>query len=153
MLYISKRPVSERSLRAYSGRFLSPADLVLRLRGLGLEKVGQALRDVQLSEDAGAGAVLVSGLSSSVDRVLSYLSAVDLVPRQVLLSVVVAEVQDDDSRRLGVAWSKISDPSVSFGVPSLGVASGLKIGIDAGGRILASVQALASSGRIRVMEA
>ena len=113
--------------------------------------------------DETTNAILTRCTGTDYKKVEKIIGKLDIYPKQVLIEVIIAEVQLDDTTKLGVEWQALFDftddvtGSVSLdsglGVISSGstnIASGLAIGLG-GNRLLGALKAFAEDNRVQIL--
>ncbi len=110
--------------------------------------------DIILNEPMNA--VIVRGSASEWVSILETLKTLDVYPRQILLEVLIAEVQLDESLRLGVDWTyfgqhKDVSHDVSLITSAAGISSGLKYVVQKTDTLTAAVRALANDGKVSIL--
>jgi len=125
---------------------------------------GSLTGPVSFVVDETTNTIIIKANGSDYKRIKELIDKLDIYPKQVLIEVVIAEVNLDDSTKLGVEWNKIFDLSdgntASIGTDSgLGVvntaatpliSSGLSV-IVAGERLTAALKAFAQDNRVHIL--
>lgn len=87
-----------------------------------------------------------------VERVLDRL---DVLPRQVLIEVMIAEISLDAKNELGVEWSYAKDVGVGNGLLSATIGTkeyaGLSLAVGIGNQVKASLTALATDNKVNIL--
>lgn len=114
--------------------------------------------------DETTNTIITKANDADYKRIKELIDKLDIYPKQVLIEVVIAEVNLDDSTKLGVEWNKIFDlgngNTAAVGIDSgLGVVnavdnpligSGLSV-IVAGDRLTAALKAFAQDNRVHIL--
>lgn len=85
--------------------------------------------------------VLMRGSKEKIEKALSYLSAVDVEPKQVALQLHVMDLSKEDAERIGIDWGLLTSAGLNFGRINQGV------GDSAGSGGTASSNAMLPSGK------
>jgi general secretion pathway protein D len=107
--------------------------------------------------DEPLNALIIRGSASEFAAILDTLRTIDVYPRQVLLEVLIAEVQLDDSLKLGIDWNYVTSQSggylhsVSLATSAAKITSGLKYVVDKTDRLTAALRSLANDGKVSVL--
>ena len=115
-------------------------------------KTGVKNEDLTLVVDERANAIIFHTSGSSYQSLLPLIKKLDVLPRQVMLDITIAEVTLTDEFKYGVEWAiNNGDVSIStlgaFGVDTIG---GLKIGVEGvDGEVNASFNE--SNGLVKVL--
>jgi len=110
--------------------------------------------DILLDEPMNA--LVIRGSASEYAAILDTLSTIDVYPRQVLLEVLIAEVQLDDSLKLGIDWNYMKQSGefrheVGLTTPAAALTSGLRYVVDKTDRLTAALRSLANDGKVSVL--
>jgi len=106
--------------------------------------------------DEPLNALIIRGSASEYAAILDTLRTIDVYPRQVLLEVLIAEVQLDDTLRLGIDWTYVKQAGefghdVSLVTSAAGITSGLKYVVEKTNRLTAAFRSLANDGKVSVL--
>ena len=122
------------------------------------------LRDtIKITSDTVRNSLIIEAIPSDYRIVGDILKRLDVLPRQVLIEVTVAEISLDDSNELGIEWSYTqgtTSPSINPGGSEAGKSFasalstadvGLQYMIGRTDRWIASLSALASDNKVNVL--
>ena len=99
------------NLHAVFLRFLKAEDVVKELEPiLALKGEKAPPPDISISANKENNAILVRALPREVQRVRELVQQLDLMPQQVMVEVLIAEVGFDKKLDLGVEWSTVDLP-------------------------------------------
>ena len=106
--------------------------------------------------DEPLNALIIRGSASEYAAILDTLRTIDVYPRQVLLEVLIAEVQLDDSLKLGIDWTYIKQAgdykhTASMVTSAAAFTSGMKYVVDKADRLTAALRTLANDGKVSVL--
>jgi len=141
------------------------------------EKSGQPQKDrsttissklagpVNFVVDETTNAILIRCHAQDYQKIRSVIQKLDIYPKQVLIEVMIAEVQLDESNKLGIEWEYIMDPSDDI-TSNLSIDSGLGVISDGGAsqigsgltylvsktdRFTAALKAFADKNQVRIL--
>lgn len=118
---------------------------------------------MRITPDTVRNALIIEAAPKDYRMIADILEKIDVLPRQVLIRVVVAEITLNVENKLGVEWSYVRgnggtpDTSVlkgaigSPGVTDFAAFSGLKFMIGEDNRWGATLSALASDGKVNIL--
>ncbi len=119
---------------------------------------GELSGEVNFQVDKITNSILTRCNRRDYETVLSVIEKLDLYPKQVLIEMVIAEVQLDDSTKLGVEWSYLMDMgSDATGEISLNtnlsdnIKSGLSYLVKNTDRLTARLKALADDNQVQIL--
>ena len=119
---------------------------------------GELSGPVTFQVDMITNSILTRCNRSDYDTILSVIEKLDLYPKQVLIEMVIAEVQLNDSTKLGVEWSYLmdvgSDAKGQVGLnTNLGdnISSGLSYLVENTNRLTARLKALAEDNQVQIL--
>ena len=127
--------------------------------GSGSSAVSGTLREkVNITPDSIRNALIIEATQSDYRIVENILSKLDVLPRQVLIEMTIAEISLDDSTKLGVEWNYNEGkggPSTSLisGAITAGADGGLNLifGESIGNRWSAALSALATNSKANIL--
>lgn len=115
---------------------------------------------VKIVADAATNSLLIRSTARDYRQLLTTISQLDVVPLQVMVNAVIAQITLNDETRFGVDWSRIAnnaelDPistatSTSF-VPNLGGLMFSKGFLDGSARVEATLDAIAVNNDVRLL--
>jgi general secretion pathway protein D len=108
---------------------------------------------IKITADETRNALIIEATPRDYRVVLKVLERIDVLPRQVLIEVTVAEITLDKSLELGVEWSFVDAPT-GMGTELLSAstgASGLRFAIGQSERWVAALHALATQGKVKIL--
>lgn len=110
---------------------------------------------IKITTDINRNALIIEAMPSDYRIVSGILKMLDILPRQVLIEVTIADIGLDESDSLGVEWSYKAgngSPGTSLLEASAG-ASGMKFVIGEAKRWNATLSALASNNKAKILSA
>ncbi len=131
----------------------SPAVQASSAGGRELGIYGTLSGEIHIVPDETRNALIIEALPRDYHLIRSILDQIDILPRQVLIEVTIAEIALDEAMDLGVEWQYIKgpgSPSTSLLSASMG-ASGLKFVVGDLGRWSATLSALASKNKVDIL--
>lgn len=115
---------------------------------------------VRIVADEATNSLLIRSTARDYRQLLSTINQLDVVPLQVMVNAVIAQITLNDDTRFGVDWSRIAaqanaDPistttETGF-TPDLGGLMFTKGFLDGSARVEATLQAIASNNRVRLL--
>jgi general secretion pathway protein D len=143
------------SMRVVYLHYLKAAELLPVLRGMEPTEDKKLSRPVAIEASESANALIISAPPDRLEAMLAVVEKLDIRRAQVLVEAIIAEVDDDVSRTLGIEWksafdgdgveaiSRFSDGEVQVpDSPLSDVARGLTLGYFRNGSLRGLVQAL-----------
>ncbi|MFO7803303.1 MAG: type II secretion system secretin GspD [Desulfovermiculus sp.] len=119
---------------------------------------GELSGAVTFQVDMITNSILTRCNRSDYDTILSVIEKLDLYPKQVLIEMVIAEVQLNDSTKLGVEWNYLMDVgSDATGEVDLNtnlaenISSGLSYVVENTNRLTARLKALAEDNQVQIL--
>jgi general secretion pathway protein D len=109
--------------------------------------------EIKVTADAIRNALIIEAVPSDYRIIENILNRLDVLPRQVLIEVVIAEISLDESTELGVEWSYLKgsgDLSTSLLSASMG-SSGLQYLIGQTDRWTHALSTLASENKVNIL--
>lgn len=115
---------------------------------------------VKIVADEATNSLLIRGTAREYRQLLTIISQLDVVPLQVMISAVIAQVTLTDDTRFGVDWSRIADQPVinpistdtsTVFVPPLGGLLFTKTFLDGAARVEATLEAIAVNNEVRLL--
>lgn len=125
-------------------------------RATETEGSGTLRGEMRITPDPVRNALIIEALPSDYRIIQGILERLDVLPRQVLIEVIIAEVSLDGTDELGVEWTyqKGSGGSISASLLDLRAGSaGLQYTIGETGRWDAKFSALTSQNKVNVLSA
>lgn len=151
-----KTPVSGRNPLSRSIPADAPAEPAGAPPAAGVEvAVGSSsLRgEVVITADEYRNSLIIEATPADYQMVKNLLAQLDVLPRQVLIEVTIAEITLDDKSELGVEWSYVKgDASMSTSLLSANLGKGgLQYNIGSPDRWNATMSALASKNKVNIL--
>jgi len=109
--------------------------------------------EIKVTADTIRNALIIEAVPSDYRIVENILNRLDVLPRQVLIEVVIAEITLDDSTELGVEWSYVKGPgnlSTSLLNASMG-STGLQYLIGQTDRWTHALSTLATENKVNIL--
>ncbi|MBM88406.1 MAG: type II secretion system protein GspD [Gammaproteobacteria bacterium] len=115
---------------------------------------------LQIVADEATNSLLIRSTARDYRQLLTTISQLDVVPLQVMVNAVIAQITLTDDTRFGVDWSRIAndavlDPISTSGVtdfaPNLGGLMFSKGFIDGSARVEATLEAIAQNNEVRLL--
>ncbi len=115
---------------------------------------------VKIVADEATNSLLIRGTAREYRQLLTIISQLDVVPLQVMINAVIAQITLTDSTRFGVDWSRIADQPITnpisteastVFVPALGGLLFNKTFIDGAARVEATLEAIAVNNEVRLL--
>lgn len=133
-----------------------PAPKPVTTKTTGTDYGAGTLRgDIRITQDEIRNALIIEAIPSDYHIVEKVLSRLDILPRQVLISVSVVEVQLDDDMEMGVEWSWTKINNMDKETPSFWSAStgsdGLSYAIGQLDKWNATLTALAQKKKVNIL--
>jgi general secretion pathway protein D len=120
--------------------------------------IGELSGPVVFQYDETTNSILTKCNARDYEKIHSVIKKLDLYPKQVLIEMVIAEVQLNDSTKLGVEWSYLMDVgSDAQGTIDLNtnladnIGSGLSYLIENTNRLTARLKALAEDNQVQIL--
>ncbi len=115
---------------------------------------------VKIVADEATNSLLIRSTARDYRQLLTTISQLDVVPLQVMVNAVIAQITLNDETRFGVDWSRIADnaalapistsTSTNF-VPNLGGLMFSKGFLDGSARVEATLDAIAVNNEVRLL--
>ena len=115
---------------------------------------------VKIVADESTNSLLIRSTARDYRQLLTTISQLDVVPLQVMVNAVIAQITLNDENRFGVDWSRIAnnaamDPistaSMTDFVPNLGGLMFSKGFLDGSARVEATLEAIAVNNDVRLL--
>jgi general secretion pathway protein D len=109
--------------------------------------------EINITADEIRNALIIEAIPADYRVIENILRQIDVLPRQVLIEVTIAEVSLDESTELGIAWTYLKGPgslSTSLLKASLG-SSGFKYTIGMTDRWTSALAFLASKDKVNIL--
>lgn len=138
--YARKLPQSQNGRESKGAKVLEPFTGTLR-------------SEVRITADEVRNALIIQAIPSDYRVIEGILNKIDVLPRQVLIEVTIAEITLDSAHQLGIEWNYVKgrgSPGTSLLSASAGV-SGLQYVIGQTDRWTAALTALASEDKVDVL--
>jgi general secretion pathway protein D len=154
----AKEPIDRRILNPFDSQARAQAQAaVSAARGGGVAQGSGTLRGtLKITPDAIRNALIIEAIPSDYQIVEDILDQLDVLPRQVLIEVVIAEVSFDAKDELGVEWSytggDLSSGSTELLSGQIGEA-GLQFTVGQTDRWSATLSALATDNKANILSA
>lgn len=126
------------------------------IRGGSAEGAGTLSGSLKITADPIRNALIIEAIPSDYRIVENILGQLDVLPRQVLIEVVIAEVSVDAKDEMGVAWEYAdSDETVDLNVVSGSIKSdsGLNLTLGQTAPLSATLSALATDDKANILSA
>ena len=115
--------------------------------------------EISVIADEVRNALIIEALPSDYRVVKGLLETVDILPRQVLIEAMIAEVRLDDRLELGLEWSYTKGVSTGTGLLDVGInrttdgaqAKGLSVAVGFDDQVRADLTALADEGKVNIL--
>ena len=115
---------------------------------------GALRRDIRINPDEIRNALIIEATPSDYRMIEDLLNRLDVLPRQVLIEVMIAEISLNASTELGVEWEYIKGdggtPTTSMLSGNIG-AAGLQYVVGQANRWKASLSALAQEDKVNIL--
>ena len=124
------------------------------------ESAVSANLSVKIVADESTNSLLIRSTARDYRQLLTTISQLDVVPLQVMVNAVIAQITLNDENRFGVDWSRIAsnaamDPistsSMTDFVPNLGGLMFSKGFLDGSARVEATLEAIAVNNDVRLL--
>ena len=155
----TKEPIDLRTINPFDTQAKAQAQAaVSAARGGGVAQGSGTLRGtLKITPDAIRNALIIEAIPSDYRIVEDILGQLDVLPRQVLIEVVIAEVSFDAKNELGVEWSYtggdvVPSPSTELLSGQIGEA-GLQFTVGQTNRWSATLSALATDNKANILSA
>ena len=115
---------------------------------------------VKIVADEATNSLLIRGTAREYRQLLTIISQLDVVPLQVMINAVIAQITLTDNTRFGVDWSRIADQPITnpisteastVFVPALGGLLFNKTFLDGAARVEATLEAIAVNNEVRLL--
>jgi general secretion pathway protein D len=114
---------------------------------------GTLREEIKITADEIRNALIIEAVPSDYRIIENILNRLDVMPRQVLIEVIIAEISLDESTELGVEWSYVKgpgNPSTSLLSANMG-SSGLQYLIGQTDRWTHALSTLASENKVNIL--
>jgi len=111
--------------------------------------------EINITADETRNALIVEAIPSDYRVIEDLLNQIDVLPRQVLIEVVIADISLDKSTEMGIEWTYVKGPgslSTSLLDASLGT-TGFKYTIGLADRWSSALNFLATEGKVDIVSA
>lgn len=117
---------------------------------------GTLQQEIKVTADSIRNALIIEAIPSDYRVIENILNRLDVMPRQVLIEVIIAEISLDESTELGVEWSyknisAVHRSTVSVGKGAAAAEGGLKYLIEKTDRWTHALSALASENKVNIL--
>lgn len=152
-----RKEASDRTSRTAVGRSAaapsSPSTPSSGITGGPGDMSGTLSGEVRITEDESRNSLIIEATPADYQIVKNLLTQLDIVPRQVLIEVTIAEVGLDESSKMGVEWTYLKgDESMSTSlIKAQAGSSGLQALVGNPGRWTATLSALASDNKVNIL--
>ena len=115
---------------------------------------------VKIVADEATNSLLIRGTAREYRQLLTIISQLDVVPLQVMINAVIAQITLTDNTRFGVDWSRIANQPITnpisteastVFVPALGGLLFNKTFLDGAARVEATLEAIAVNNEVRLL--
>ena len=109
--------------------------------------------DVNITADESRNALIIEAAPTDYQIIKNLLTKLDIMPRQVLIEVTLAEVSLDESTSMGVEWAYVKgDANLSTSLLNAKMGnSGLNVTVGNPDRWTAALSALASENKVNIL--
>jgi general secretion pathway protein D len=153
----TKEPADSQTINPFDTQARTQAQAaVSAARGGGVAQGSGILRGtLKITPDAIRNALIIEAIPSDYQIVEGILNRLDVLPRQVLIEVVIAEISFDAKDELGVDWKyQDSDDGISLNLQTGSAGSeGLQFTLGQTVPLSASLSALASNNKANILSA
>lgn len=119
---------------------------------LAPEASGSLRGEVKITADEVRNALVIEAVPRDYRIVERVLTRLDVLPRQVLIEVMVAEITLDKKRELGIEWSYTRNVQTGSGVLSATVGEGgLNFAISIADKVKGLLKALATENKVNIL--
>ena len=126
--------------------------------------IGQLKKEVKIVADKKRNYLLINAIPQDYLTIQKLLRELDVVPRQALIEVIIADITLTDELKLGLEWQSTGGlgSGSTLGTVTAGAGAGLATGISSSGlsyaiaktgELSATLRAMASEGRVNVLSA
>ncbi len=150
------QPFPETGDNVLNGETLAEADTPASAPNVAVS----ANLSVKIVADEATNSLLIRSTARDYRQLLTTISQLDVVPLQVMVNAVIAQITLNDETRFGVDWSRIADDaaldpiststSTNF-VPNLGGLMFSKGFLDGSARVEATLDAIAVNNEVRLL--
>ncbi|GAG33368.1 unnamed protein product, partial [marine sediment metagenome] len=127
-----------------------------------LTAVGHLRKEVKIIADTKRNYLIINAIPADYLTIKKLIQKLDIIPRQALIEVVIADIVLTDDLKLGLEWQSIgglgSGPEIGTVTAGAGIglatgisATGLSYAIAKTGELSATLRAMASEGRVNVL--
>ena len=149
-----EEPIDDQTINPFETQARTQAQSAAR--GGGVAQGSGILRGtLKITPDAIRNALIIEAIPSDYQIVEGILNRLDVLPRQVLIEVVIAEISFDAKDELGVDWKyQDSDDGISLNLQTGSAGSeGLQFTLGQTVPLSASLSALASNNKANILSA
>ncbi len=109
--------------------------------------------EVRITEDESRNSLVIEASPADYQIIKNLLVKLDILPRQVLIEVMIAEISLDESTKMGVEWTYLKgNPKMSTSLINANVgASGMQFLVGNPDRWSATLNALASDNKVNIL--
>ena len=108
--------------------------------------------EIKVTADEIRNSLIIEALPRDYRIIAKILERLDVLPRQVLIEVTVAEITLDESTKLGIEWKYTKDVEVGTGLLNATLGEGgLAYAIGISNKVKADVSALASENKVNIL--
>jgi len=110
--------------------------------------------EVRITEDESRNSLIIEAAPADYQIIKNLLTRLDILPRQVLIEVMIAEVNLDESSKMGVEWTYLKNDDVSMSTNLLSAnmgSSGLQVLVGNPERWTATLNALATDNKVNIL--
>jgi len=110
--------------------------------------------EIKITDDQTRNALVIEAIPSDYRIVQFILDRLDVMPRQVLIEAMIAEIKLDDSTKFGVEWNYVQGDGGSLSTALLSAtmgAAGMMYNIGQTDRWSATLTALASENKVNIL--
>jgi len=110
--------------------------------------------DVRITEDESRNSLIIEASPSDYQIIKNLLTRLDILPRQVLIEVMIAEISLDESSKMGVEWTYLKNDAANMSTSLLNAnmgGSGLQFLVGNPDRWTATLNALATDNKVNIL--
>ncbi|MCD6184294.1 MAG: type II secretion system secretin GspD [Deltaproteobacteria bacterium] len=129
-----------------------------KLKKISTEKAGTGSlkEEVTITADKIRNALIIEAIPSDYNIIETVLKKLDILPRQVLIECMIAEIQLDNNTEMGIDWTYTNthgsyDSTLNITGGAAGIESGLKYTLEKVDRLNMAMHALANDGKVNIL--
>jgi general secretion pathway protein D len=153
----TKESIDPRTINPFDTQARTQAQAAIAATGRGgiAQGSGTLRGTLKITSDAIRNALIIEAIPSDYKIVEDILAQLDVLPRQVLIEVVIAEISIDAKNEFGVEWEYLdSDESISLNLQTGTVGSaGMQFSLGKTDPLRARMSALATDNKANILSA